>query len=158
VPAPDAKGSVVLIHGLNRSRIEMVRRRRFRARGLERCSWTSATTGGAGRAHALGATEKLDVWPRSRARQKSPGPVVVWGVSLGGATATLAAADDAKIGGSSATAAIAAWSTRSAITFVVPELRWWDSSRRAGRSRIALYWLGRAAARSALGDAAAARK
>jgi pimeloyl-ACP methyl ester carboxylesterase len=103
VPAPQAKGSVVLVHGLNRSRIEMVKKTVF----LAREGWNSmlfdlrnhGESGGA--STTLGVKEKEDVKTAvALARQKAPGlPVVVWGVSLGGATATFAAAADPALAG-----------------------------------------------------------
>ena len=44
--------------------------------------------------------EKEDVKAAARfARERSPGPVVEWGVSLGAASAVLAAADDPEVAG-----------------------------------------------------------
>ena len=104
VPSPDgsAKGSVILVHGLNRSRIEMVKKTPFVAHEGWNALLLDLRHHGAsgGDKTTLGAKEKLDVLAAvALARQKSPGPVVLWGVSLGGATATLAAADDKTIGG-----------------------------------------------------------
>jgi pimeloyl-ACP methyl ester carboxylesterase len=101
VPAPAAKGSVVMVHGLNRSRIEMVKKAPF----VVREGWNvllfdlrhHGESGGA--ACTLGAKEKQDVLAAvGLARAKSAGPVVVWGISLGAASATLAAAADPTIG------------------------------------------------------------
>jgi uncharacterized protein len=101
-PVEGAKGSVVLVHGLNRSRIEMVKKVPF----LHAEGWSSllfdqrhhGESGGA--ATTFGALEKWDVEAAvALARQKSSGPVVVWGVSLGAASVMLAAADDPEIAG-----------------------------------------------------------
>ena len=100
VPAPNAKGTVVLVHGLNRSRIEMVKKVPF----LNKMGWNAllfdlrrhGDSGGSKR--TLGWGERLDVhaaieWARTRA----PGPVAVWGISSGAAAATLAASEDPKV-------------------------------------------------------------
>jgi pimeloyl-ACP methyl ester carboxylesterase len=56
------------------------------------------TSGGA--ATTFGAREKGDVEAAvALARRRSPGPVVVWGVSLGGASVVLAAAEDPQVAG-----------------------------------------------------------
>jgi pimeloyl-ACP methyl ester carboxylesterase len=102
VAAPDAKGTVVMVHGLNRSRIEMVRRAPF----VHAAGWNTLLVDlrhhgeSGGEATTFGAKEKEDVKAAARvARERSPGPVVVWGVSLGGASAVLAAADDPAVAG-----------------------------------------------------------
>jgi pimeloyl-ACP methyl ester carboxylesterase len=102
VPAASAKGSVVLVHGLNRSRLEMVRKVPF----LNRAGWNAllfdlrhhGRSGGA--TSSFGYFERQDVRAAvGMARERTPGPVVVWGVSLGGASSVLAAAEDAGIAG-----------------------------------------------------------
>jgi pimeloyl-ACP methyl ester carboxylesterase len=102
VPADDAKGTAVLVHGLNRSRIEMVRKAPF----LHAHGWNSllfdlrhhGESGGA--ATTFGSREKEDVRAAiAYARSRSSAPVVVWGVSLGAASAVLAAADDPTVAG-----------------------------------------------------------
>jgi pimeloyl-ACP methyl ester carboxylesterase len=102
VPASEPKGTVVLIHGLNRSRIEMVKKAPF----LHGNGWNALLFDlrhhgeSAGAASSFGVKEKDDAKAAvALARTKSPGPIVVWGVSLGGATATLAAAEDPAIAG-----------------------------------------------------------
>ena len=95
-------GTVVLVHGLNRSRIEMVRRCPSSTRRAgTRCSSTCATTArAAATATTFGFFEKEDVQAAARfARERSPGPVVLWGVSLGGAAVVLAAAEDPDVAG-----------------------------------------------------------
>jgi pimeloyl-ACP methyl ester carboxylesterase len=97
VPAPDARGTVILVHGLNRSRIEMVRKAPF----LHRLGWNAllfdlrhhGESGGG--VSSFGFFEKQDVHAATAfARARAQGPIVLWGVSLGGAAATLAAAED----------------------------------------------------------------
>jgi len=102
VPAREARGSVVLVHGLNRSRIEMVRKTPF----LHERGWNSllfdlrhhGTSGGT--ATTFGVKEKEDVLAAvAEARRRSPGPVVLWGVSLGAASVVMAAAEDPSVAG-----------------------------------------------------------
>lgn len=116
VPAADARGTVVLVHGLNRSRLEMVRKTPF----LNRKGWNALLFDlrhhgeSGGTVSSFGHFEKQDVhaaaqWARQKmigfssrhirtgARARSSGPVVLWGVSLGGASATLAAAEDPSV-------------------------------------------------------------
>jgi uncharacterized protein len=102
VPAADPRGTVILVHGLNRSRIEMVKKTPF----LHRLGWNCllfdlrhhGESGGS--VTTFGYYEKQDVNAAvALARGRCPGPVILWGVSLGAATATLAAADDPSIAG-----------------------------------------------------------
>ena len=102
VPAPEAHGSVVLVHGLNRSRIEMVRRVPF----LHRRGWNAllldlrhhGESGGA--STTFGEREKDDVLAAVALTQsRAPGPVVLWGVSLGAASSVLAASADTQVAG-----------------------------------------------------------
>jgi pimeloyl-ACP methyl ester carboxylesterase len=97
VPASEGRGTVVLVHGLNRSRIEMVKKVPF----LHDAGWNAllfdlrhhGTSGGD--ASTFGDRERLDVQAaKAYARTRAAGPVVLWGVSLGAAAATLAAAED----------------------------------------------------------------
>lgn len=102
VGAPQAKGSVLMVHGLNRSRVEMVRRMSFaHAEGWNTLAFDLRHHGASGgEASTFGAKEKLDVAAAADlARRRSPGPVVAWGVSLGAASVMLAAADDPGIAG-----------------------------------------------------------
>jgi hypothetical protein len=102
VPAAGAKGTVVLVHGLNRSRIEMVKKVPF----VHRLGWNAllfdlrhhGESGGA--VSSFGYFEKADAEAAvAVSRERCTGPVVGWGVSLGGATVTLAAAEDPRIAG-----------------------------------------------------------
>jgi pimeloyl-ACP methyl ester carboxylesterase len=102
VPAAPAKGSVVMVHGLNRSRIEMVKRVPF----VHESGWNALVIdlrhhgASGGEATTFGAKEKDDVETAARfARERSPGPVVLWGVSLGAASVVLAAAEDPQVAG-----------------------------------------------------------
>ncbi len=102
VPAPGAKGTVVMVHGLNRSRIEMVRRAPF----VHQAGWNALLVdlrhhgASGGETTTFGVKEKEDVEAAVRlARERSPGPVVVWGVSLGAASVVFAAAEDPAVGG-----------------------------------------------------------
>jgi uncharacterized protein len=102
VPAPAARGTVVMVHGLNRSRIEMVRRLPF----VHAAGWNALMVDlrhhgqSGGETTTFGAKEKEDVKAAVRvARERSPGPVVLWGVSLGGASVVFAAAEDPTVAG-----------------------------------------------------------
>ena len=102
VPAPQARGSVVLVHGLNRSRIEMVRKVPF----LHGAGWNALLFdlrhhgASGGDASTFGDRERLDVQAaKAFAAKRASGPVVFWGVSLGAAAATLAAAGDPSVAG-----------------------------------------------------------
>ena len=102
VPAGEARGTVVLVHGLNRSRIEMARKVPF----INREGWNALLFDVRHHGESGGSVSTFDLFEKADvqaavalARKKSPGPVVVWGVSLGGATAVLAAADDPAVAG-----------------------------------------------------------
>ncbi len=102
VPAAEPRGTVVLVHGLNRSRIEMVRKAPFaHEQGWNVLLFDLRHHGeSGGSSSSFGWFEKHDAAAAvAFARARTPGPVVLWGVSLGGATATLAAAQDATIAG-----------------------------------------------------------
>ena len=102
VPAENAHGTVVLVHGLNRSRIEMARKLPF----LHEAGWNAllfdlrrhGKSGGTVR--SLGWGERLDVLGAvDYARTRAPKPVVAWGISFGGAAVVLAAAEEPHIAG-----------------------------------------------------------
>ena len=102
VPSPSARGTVVLVHGLNRSRIEMVRKVPFlQAQGWNALLFDLRHHGKSeGTVSSFGELEQRDVRAASAfARGRAPGPVVLWGVSLGAASATLAAAGDPTVAG-----------------------------------------------------------
>jgi pimeloyl-ACP methyl ester carboxylesterase len=102
VPVIAPKGTVVMVHGLNRSRIEMIRRVPF----VHDAGWNALLFDlrhhgkSGGTATTFGAKEKQDVEAAAQlARSRGPGPVVLWGVSLGAASVVLAAADDPGVAG-----------------------------------------------------------
>jgi uncharacterized protein len=102
IPAENPRGTVILVHGLNRTRIEMAKKvEPLHAWGFN-CVLIDLRHHGAsgGERTTFGLTEKLDVRAATDfALSKSPGPIVLWGVSLGGATVTLEAADDPRVAG-----------------------------------------------------------
>jgi alpha-beta hydrolase superfamily lysophospholipase len=102
VPAAGARGTIVMVHGLNRSRIEMVRRVPF----VHGAGWNALLFDlrhhgeSGGKATTFGAHEKEDVKSAAQlARSRAAGPVVLWGVSLGAASSVLAAAEDPAVAG-----------------------------------------------------------
>ena len=102
VPTKDARGNAVLVHGLNRSRIEMVKKAPFlHAHGWNVLLFDLRHHGeSGGTTTTFGQREKDDL--RSAvafARGKADLPMVTWGVSLGGATVVLNAAEDTTIAG-----------------------------------------------------------
>jgi len=102
VPVDNPRGTVVLVHGLNRSRIEMVKKVPFlHAHGWNALLFDLRHHGeSGGEASTFGRYEKDDVHAATElARRKSAVPVVLWGVSLGAASATLAAAEDPAVAG-----------------------------------------------------------
>jgi alpha-beta hydrolase superfamily lysophospholipase len=103
VPATgEARGAAVPVHGLNRSRIEMVRKLPFlNARGFSALVLDLRHHGESGGSmRSLGYFERLDVRAAvAEAKKKVAGPVVVWGVSLGAVSSLLAAAEDPAIAG-----------------------------------------------------------
>ena len=91
-----ASVSVVLVHGLNRSRLEMVAKTKF----LHDQGWNAllfdlrAHGESGGTMRTLGYLERDDVHAAvelARARTAAA-PVVLWGISFGGATAVFTAA------------------------------------------------------------------
>jgi len=148
VPAPSAHGTVVMVHGLNRSRIEMVKRVPF----VHSSGWNAILLdlrhhgASAGAATTFGVKEKQDVEAAARfSRERAPGPVVLWGVSLGGASAVLAAAGDPGVAG-----VICDSSFRSLDDTVRHHLRlfrgfrWWLQIVPTWPvTDLAIYWMGR---------------
>jgi pimeloyl-ACP methyl ester carboxylesterase len=138
----------VLVHGLNRSRIEMVKKTSF----LSQKGWNALLFdlrrhgASGGTVSSFGHFEKQDVhaavdWARAR----SAGPIVLWGVSLGAASATLAAAEDPSVAG-----LVCDSSYRSLRDTVAHHMklarswRWWMHvvpSRPVGAE--VLFWIGR---------------
>ena len=148
VPATSAHGTVVMVHGLNRSRIEMVKRVPF----VHSSGWNAILLdlrhhgASAGEATTFGVKEKQDVEAAARfARGRAPGPVVLWGVSLGAASVVLAAADDPEV-----TGVICDSSFRSLEDTVRHHLRlfrgfrWWLRIVPSWPvTDLAIYWMGR---------------
>ncbi len=148
VPAAAPKGTVVMAHGLNRSRIEMVRRVPF----VHGAGWNALLLDlrhhgeSEGATTTFGAKEKQDVEAAARlARERSPGPVVLWGVSLGGASVVLAAAEDPTVAG-----VICDSSYRSLADTVRHHLqlfrrwRWWlQVVPRWPVADLTIFWIGR---------------
>jgi uncharacterized protein len=148
VPAAAPKGTVVMVHGLNRSRIEMVRRVPF----VHAAGWNALLLdlrhhgASAGETTTFGAREKEDVKAAVRlARGRSPGPVVLWGVSLGAASVVLAAAEDPTVAG-----VICDSSYRSLADTVRHHLqlfrrwRWWlRVVPRWPLADLTIFWIGR---------------
>jgi dienelactone hydrolase len=137
-----------MVHGLNRSRIEMVRRVPF----VLAAGWNALLLdlrhhgASAGDTTTFGAKEREDVKAAVRlARERSPGPVVLWGVSLGGASVVFAAADDPTVAG-----VICDSSYRSLADTVHHHLqlfrrwRWWlRIVPRWPLADLTIYWIGR---------------
>ena len=102
VPAPQARGTVVMVHGLNRARIEMVKKVPFvHQHGWNALLYDQRHHGASqGERSTFGWREKDDLRAaKAFVGARAHGPVVYWGVSLGAAAATLAAAEDAQVAG-----------------------------------------------------------
>jgi pimeloyl-ACP methyl ester carboxylesterase len=148
VPAPDARGTVVLVHGLNRSRIEMVKKVPFvHARGWNALLFDLRHHGQSGGAvSSFGYFEKEDAHAAAElARSRAAGPVVLWGVSLGAATAVLAAAEDPGVAGIVCDSSYR--SLRDTVSHHLELARSWAWWMRAVPSwpvgAEVLYWIGR---------------
>ena len=102
VPAADAKGTVVMIHGLNRSRLEMIKKVPFvHEQGWNALLFDLRHHGASGgNVSGFGWLERKDAEAaKAYAESRSRSPVVLWGVSLGAATAVFAAAADPSVAG-----------------------------------------------------------
>ena len=102
VPAAEPEGTVVMVHGLNRTRVEMVKKVPFaHDHGWNVLLFDLRHHGeSGGETTTFGVREKDDVRAAIElARERSTGPIVLWGVSLGGASVVLAAADDPLVAG-----------------------------------------------------------
>jgi alpha-beta hydrolase superfamily lysophospholipase len=103
VPAEGAAhGTIVYCHGLNRTRIEMLPDAEFgHSRGYNGVLFDLRHQGASGGAiTTLGYQERLDVLGAVRyalEHEQAARPVVVWGVSMGAASALLAAAESPDI-------------------------------------------------------------
>lgn len=105
VPAAgEARGTMILCHGLNRTRIEMLPKAAFaRELGYSALLFDFRHHGqSGGTITTLGYQERLDVLGAVRyvrGEQKAARPVVAWGVSMGAAASLMAAADSPEIDG-----------------------------------------------------------
>jgi pimeloyl-ACP methyl ester carboxylesterase len=102
VPSANARGTVVLVHGLNRSRIEMARKLPFvHAQGFSALVLDLRHHGASdGDLSSFGFHERRDVEAAvAYAREHGRGPIVVWGISLGAASVMMAAAEDPAVAG-----------------------------------------------------------
>ena len=102
VPAPTPRGTVVMVHGLNRSRVEMVRKVPFvHEQGWNALLFDLRRHGkSGGTVRGLGYLEREDVLGAvDFALARSPKPIVVWGISFGGAATVFAAAEESRIAG-----------------------------------------------------------
>ncbi len=100
--AGDARGTIILCHGLNRTRIEMLPEAAFaRELGYNALLFDFRHQGQSeGTITTLGYQERLDVLGAVRyvrGEHKAARPVVVWGISMGAAAALMAAADSSEI-------------------------------------------------------------
>ncbi len=150
VPTADARGTVVLVHGLNRSRIEMVKKAPF----LHKLGWNvllfdlrrHGASGGTVRSR--GFNERLDVIAAADfARTRAQLPVVAWGISFGGAAATLASAEDPDIAGLVCDSSFRSLrDTARHHLALFRSYRWWLRLVPAWpTSDIAVFWMGRRA-------------
>ena len=97
-----ARGTIVYCHGLNRTRVEMLPDAAFgHSLGYNGLLFDLRHQGASGGAiTTLGYQERLDVLGAVRyalEQQQAARPVVVWGVSMGAASALMAAAESADI-------------------------------------------------------------
>jgi pimeloyl-ACP methyl ester carboxylesterase len=103
VPAEgNAKGTIVYVHGYNRTRVEMLPMSVFGHRlGYDGLLFDLRHQGASGgNESSIGYNERLDVEAAVRyalERENAPHPVIVWGVSMGAAAALMAAADTKQI-------------------------------------------------------------
>ncbi len=148
VPADGARGTVVLVHGLNRSRIEMVKKVPF----VHDSGWNALLFDlrhhgdSGGTISSMGFFERNDVHAAvAFARARAAGPVVLWGVSLGAASSVLAAAEDPSIAGVVCDSSYR--SLRDTVTHhlaLVRNWRWWGRLLPTWPvSNEIVYWIGR---------------
>jgi fermentation-respiration switch protein FrsA (DUF1100 family) len=99
VPAAGpAQGTIIYVHGHNRTRIEMLPEAAFgHSLGYNGLLFDLRHQGASeGKVSSIGYWERLDVEAAVKyalADEKAPRPVVVWGVSMGAAAALMAAAE-----------------------------------------------------------------
>jgi uncharacterized protein len=103
VPAgPDARGTIIYCHGLNRSRIEMLPMEAFgHSLGYNGLLFDFRHSGASGgKIGTLGYQERLDAIAAvhyALDREKAARPIVLWGVSMGASAALMAASDSADV-------------------------------------------------------------
>lgn len=147
VPAAHPRGTLVLVHGLNRSRIEMVKKTPFvSAQGWNALLFDLRRHGeSGGEKRSLGWNERLDVLGAvDFARKKSPGPVVLWGISFGGAASVLAAAEEPGVSGVICDSSYRSLKdTARHHVAIAKRWRWWMAYVPAGPvASEAVYWMG----------------
>ncbi len=150
VPAENPRGTLLLVHGLNRSRIEMVKKAPF----LHGLGWNvllfdlrmHGKSGGERR--SLGFHERQDVLGAyDFASKRQPGPVATWGISFGGAASVLAAAEEPGIAAVVCDSSfLSLRSTAEHHVGIARRWRWWMAYVPAGPvAREAVFWMGRMA-------------
>ena len=102
VPGGEAKGTIVYLHGLNRTRVEMLPDAEFGHRiGYNGLLFDLRHQGESqGKITTIGYQERLDAEGAvhyALNNQKSKRPIIVWGVSMGAAAALMAAAESPDI-------------------------------------------------------------
>jgi hypothetical protein len=149
VPAPENRGTAILLHGLNRSRIEMLPKLPFlHALGWNALLFDQRRHGeSGGEVGTFGAREQQDALVAAGlARQRSgDAPVVLWGVSLGAATAALAAVGDESVAGLVCDSSFR--SLRDTVRHhlgLFRRFRWWLGMVPTWPTAdLAVYWIGR---------------
>ncbi|HEX5411023.1 MAG TPA: alpha/beta hydrolase [Terriglobia bacterium] len=105
VPAgPDARGTIIYCHGLNRTRIEMLPMEVYgHSLGYNGLLFDFRHSGeSGGNVGTLGYQERLDAIAAVRYaldREKAARPVVLWGISMGASAALMAAAETQDVAG-----------------------------------------------------------
>ncbi|MGH9455552.1 MAG: alpha/beta hydrolase, partial [Terriglobia bacterium] len=111
--SPNPRGTIVFCHGMNRTRIEMLPMAAYaHSLGFDSLLFDFRHEGqSGGKVTTIGYQERLDVEGAVRYALddlKAPRPVIAWGVSMGAASALLAAADSLDI---AAVISDSAWTT-----------------------------------------------
>ncbi|MDP6506216.1 MAG: alpha/beta fold hydrolase [Planctomycetota bacterium] len=102
VPTPDEKAAVILCHGRGSGKgqfLDMGQIRFLFENGYSSFAFDFRATGESGGKHCtLGALEKLDLTAAiSEVRKLTKSPIILWGISMGAATAILVGAEDPDI-------------------------------------------------------------
>lgn len=111
--SPKPRGTIVFCHGMNRTRIEMLPMAAYaHSLGFDSLLFDFRHEGeSGGKVTTIGYQERLDVEGAVRYALddlKAPRPVIVWGISMGAASALLATADSQDI---AAAISDSAWTT-----------------------------------------------